>query len=99
MKADPFKEIINVHHILYNKTENNPAVQMAREINGEFQQIEYRRRGDKKSLQTIPLAYQQSPGIDIEKKKYIMPLVPLMISKNMGQLFYSNLPVKGSMID
>ena len=34
MKADPFKEIINVHHILYNKTENDTAVQMAKEING-----------------------------------------------------------------
>ena len=99
MKADPFKGIINVHHILYNKTENDPAVQMAKEINGEFQQIEYRRRGGKKSLQTIPLAYEQSPGIDVEKKKDIMTLVPLMTSKTMGQLFYSNLPVKGSTID
>lgn len=91
-----FAGIIKVHHIKYEANRGaDPKVYMATDIDGEMEEVKYRKRGGKVKMgQNLPPAHSRPTGIDGEKKKDLLSLVDNLKSKEIGQLFYSNLVIK-----
>ena len=95
LAASAFSGIIKAHHITYTKTDGDPIVSMATDIDGEMNDVRFRKRGGRFSLgRQPPRAYQQPQGIDSDKKKDLLSLVAHLKSRSTAQLFYSSLRVR-----
>lgn len=92
--ANAFKGIIQCHHIIYSKGQQNDEdakVSMAKEIDGERRLVSFRKRGGRHNLSNTGKCYGEPPGIKPDKKKDLLSMINNMTNRTLANMYYSSL--------